>query len=329
MKVSENIDLKDKTTLRVGGTARYFIETNDLQAVSVFAKEKNLPIFVLGGGSNIVLPDADLNRVVVKLQVKGYEIIHEDDESLTISVGAAETLDSFIEKMVEKGYWGLENLSLIPGTVAGLAVQNVGAYGVEASSLIKSVNAFNMESGMYEYLTCEKCNFGYRSSIFNTDKKGTYIIHSLTLVLSKTPKPVLKYRGLKDFKENPTQKEIREKVIEVRKGKDLDPESVWSVGSFFKNVEVQDLEKYTLTDNVKGTVFKTEDGYKIPGAALIESCGLKGFCVGDACISETQANMIVNKGEATTAQVHELFKVVQEKVETQTGVRLESEPEIL
>lgn len=329
MKVSENIPLKEKNTLRIDGVARYFVETNDLQALSVFAKEKKLPIFVLGGGSNIVIPDEPLNRVVVQLEVKGHQIINEDDESVTISVGAAEHLDTFIKETVQKGYWGLENLSLIPGTVAGLAVQNVGAYGVEASAYIKSVNAFNTESGLYEYIPCADCNFGYRSSIFNTTKKGTHIIHSVTLVLSKTPAPVLKYRGLQNFKENPTQQEIRDKVIEIRKEKSLDPNEVWSVGSFFKNVEVENLEDYTLSQEVKGKSFKTEKGYKIPGAALIEDCGLKGLCVGDACISDIQANMIVNKGSATTKEIRELFNRVQEMVETQTGVRLESEPEIL
>jgi UDP-N-acetylmuramate dehydrogenase len=329
MKVSEHISLKDKNTLRIDGAARYFVETNDLQALSVFAKEKNLPIFVLGGGSNVLLPDEELNRVVLQLQVKGHEVIHEDEESLTISVGAAEHLDSFIKETVEKGYWGLENLSLIPGTVAGLAVQNVGAYGVEASSYIKSVNAFNTESGLYEYIPCADCSFGYRSSIFNTTKKGVHIIHSVTLVLSKIPTPILKYRGLQDFKENPTQQDIREKIIEIRKEKSLDPEEVWSAGSFFRNVEVEDLEKYTLSQDVKGKVFKTERGYKIPGAALIEDCELKGFCVGDACISDIQANMIINKGSATTKEIRELCKIVQEKVEAKTGVRLEVEPEVL
>tara|TARA_B100000508_G_scaffold60333_1_gene47284 strand:- start:323961 stop:324950 length:990 start_codon:yes stop_codon:yes gene_type:complete len=329
MKVSERVELKDKTTLKVGGIAQYFVETNDLQATASFAKEKNLPIFVLGGGSNIVLPERVLDMVVVQLDVKGSEVLKEDEESVTISVGAAENLDSFIQETVEKGYWGLENLSLIPGTVAGLAIQNVGAYGVEASSYIKSVNAFNIETEMYERILCEDCGFGYRRSIFNTDKKGKYIVHSLTLELSKKPKPITKYRSLKNFKDNPTQKEIREKVIEIRKGKDLDPENIWSVGSFFKNVEVDDLEKYNLSEKVKKSVFKTEDGFKIPGAALIDDLGLKGLCVGDACISETQANMIVNKGEATASQIQELFEKVQKKVESETGVRLTNEPEIL
>jgi len=329
MKISENVELKDKTTLRVGGTARYFVETSDLQGVATFAKEKNLPLFILGGGSNIVLPDTPLNMVVVELSVTGSEILKEDEDSVMISVGAAENLDSFIQEMVTKGYWGLENLSFIPGTVAGLAVQNVGAYGVEASSYIQSVNTHNIESGMNKRILCEECGFGYRKSIFNTTEKGKYIIHSLTLKLSKKPSAVLKYRDFKDFNEHATQQEIRDRVITIRKKKGLDPENIWSVGSFFKNVEVKNLEEYKLSEKVKNSVFKTEEGYKIPSAALIDDCGFKGFCVGDACISDTQANMIINKGSATAADIQKLFKIVQEKVLLETGIELCNEPEFL
>jgi len=324
MEVFEHEPLRDKTTLRVGGTARFFIETDDIAAAASFAKEKSLPLFVLGGGSNIILPDTELDAVVLHLSNKGIEI-----DGDILEIGAGENLDEVIQKTVDMGYWGLENLSLIPGTVAGLAVQNVGAYGVEASSYIEYVRVFNIDTEEYEDISNKDCLFGYRSSIFNTTAKGRYIISSLTLKLSKEPNPILSYRDLQDFKENPTQQEIRDRVIEIRKGKDLDPERVWSVGSFFKNVEVESLEDFNLSEKVKNSVFKTEKGHKIPSAALIDSLGLKGFCVGDACISETQANMVVNKGSASTEQIQELFNLVQEKVEKETGVRLLNEPEFV
>lgn len=322
MKVLEHEPLKDKTTLKVGGTARFYIETDDVKEAILFAKEKNLPLFALGGGSNIVLPDGELEAVVLRVSNKGFK---EDGEILEVAAG--ENLDRFIAWTVEQGYWGLENLSLIPGTVAGLAVQNVGAYGVEASSYIESVRAFNLETESYEDISNKDCAFGYRKSIFNTIEKGKYVIVSIKLKLSKELNPILSYRDLKDFKKNPTQQEIRERIIEIRKGKDLDPDRVWSVGSFFKNVEVQNIS--SLPEEIQRKCFQAKNGYKIPSGALIDYAGLKGFCMGDACVSRTQANMIINKRNASAGQVQELFTLVQEKVEKETGVRLLNEPEIL
>lgn len=327
MRVSKNILLKDKTTLRVGGVARYFIETENIKDAVSFAKEKNLPIFILGGGSNIVLPDEDMDAVVISPAHKGMELLSEDNSSVLVKVGAAVELDDFIEETVNRGWWGLENLSWIPGFVAGLAVQNVGAYGAEASSYIEKVDVFDIAEDKEKTLLAEECEFGYRKSIFNTTKKGRYVIAYVYLRLSKKPRPTLTYRGLEDLGEIPTQKEIREKVIEIRKAKDLDPQRVSSVGSFFKNIEVNDVS--SLPEEIQIKCFKIESGYKIPSAALIDYLGLKGFCIGGACVSSVQANMLVNSGNATSAQIQELYEHVCKKVYSNFGIELVNEPEFV
>ena len=211
MNVLEHVSLKEKTTLHVGGTARYFIATEDVEGAVRFAKGKDLSVWVLGGGSNIVLPDSEINVVAIQVLEKGNKILEETHDSVIIEVGAGESLDTFIQHTVQKGYWGLENLSLIPGTVAGLAVQNVGAYGIEASSYIESVCVFNIKKEKFETIKNNKCCFGYRTSIFNTSKKGSYIIYSITLKLSKIPKPMLEYRSIKNLR-----KILHSKKYEIR-----------------------------------------------------------------------------------------------------------------
>lgn len=327
MEVMEHESLKNKTTLRVGGFARYFLQTEDIEKAAAFAKEVNLLVFVLGGGSNVVLPDGEFTAVVIQPNQKGFEILNEDEESVTLRVGVAENLDSFIQKTVEHHWWGLENLSFVPGSVGGLAVQNVGAYGVEAKEYIESVDAFDLEENRYVTLSNKECNFEYRKSIFNTTQKGRYVLTYITLQLSKVPKPILTYRGVSEKVENKTQQHIRDTIIAIRKEKDLDPERVWSVGSFFKNIDVDDISN--LPGEIQKKCFKTEFGYKIPSGALIEHAGLKGFCIRDACVSQTQANMLINKDRATQKDFRALYEHVCRTIEEKYGLMLTHEPEFV
>ncbi|XKT75129.1 MAG: UDP-N-acetylmuramate dehydrogenase [Patescibacteria group bacterium UBA2103] len=327
MEIHERYSLKEKTTLKVGGSARYFIDTDDLESAVSFAKEKDLPVFVLGGGSNIVLPDGEIDAVVISPKFLGTSVLEESDESVLVKVGGSEVLDNFIQHTVDKGWWGLENLSWIPGLVAGLAVQNVGAYGVEASSYIERVHIFDTKDGVYGVLDNKECSFGYRKSIFNTKKKGRYIITHVELRLSKTEHPILTYRGLQDRVGEVSQKNIRDTVITIRKEKDLDPERVFSVGSFFKNVEVKDIS--FLPEEVQKKCFEMESGYKIPAGALIEHVGLKGFCINDACVSSVQANMLINKGNASSEDIKNIYQHVVERVRFNLNVELVHEPEFV
>ena len=327
MKWREYEPLKDKTTLRVGGSARYFVDTDDIQAAVSFGKEKDLPIFILGGGSNVVLPDGDVDAVVISPAHTSIEILSDTDEEVVIRVGAACVLDTFIQYTVDRGWWGLENLSFIPGSVAGLVVQNVGAYGTEAKEHIQEVSVFDIEENAYKVYTNAACNFGYRKSIFNTDKKGVYVITHVTLRLSKKPKPVLSYRGVAECIKNTSQQHIRDTIIAIRKEKDLDPDRVWSVGSFFKNVEVKDISH--LPEVIQEKCFKTGVGYKIPSGALIEHAGLKGFCVNDAFVSSTQANMLINTGNASQKDFKDLYIHVCGVVEQKFNARLTHEPEFV
>lgn len=327
MQISEREPLKNKTTLRIGGNARYFIRTEDVQDAVAFANQKNLPLFILGGGSNIVLPDDELCAVVVQPDHSGFEVVEDNKESVLLRIGASENLDSFIQKTVENNWWGLENLSFVPGSVGGLAVQNVGAYGVEAKDYIESVDVFDIQKHSYKTLSANECGFGYRQSIFNRSQKERYIITHITLRLSKVPKPVLAYRGVSERVENKTQQHIRDTIIAIRKEKDLDPERVWSVGSFFKNIEADDISR--LPEEIQQKCFAIDSGYKIPSGALIESAGLKGFCIGDACVSQTQANMLINKKNASRKDFESLYKHICKAINEKYGLPLIHEPEFV
>ena len=341
MEMREYEPLKNRTTLRVGGVARYFAEAKseeEAREVCIFAKEKNLPLFVLGGGSNVVVADAGFSGVVLSPHMRGIEIVEENEQTVTLSLGAGEVLDSLIEETVARGYWGLENLSLIPGFVAGLAIQNVGAYGVEASEYIDTVRAFDRETGEYVTLKNTECDFGYRSSRFNTIDKGRFVVTALTLTLSKVPTPMLSYRGVAErLGESKEQEDIRRVIMDIRKEKDLDPETVWSVGSFFKNHEVSKAEYQSILARLTPTqqsfltarVFPLADSYKIPSAALIDMLELKRTCIGGACVSAMQANMLVNTGEATAEDIHALYGRVVGVVYAATGITLQNEPEFV
>ena len=327
MNIREYEELKEKTTLRVGGTARYFIKTDAVDKAVSFANQKQLPLITLGGGSNVLLPDGVLDAVVLSPSHTGIEIVSENKDAVTIRIGGSESLDNFIAHTVSQGWWGLENLSLIPGTVAGLAIQNVGAYGAKAASYINSVDVYDTHKDTYTTISNSECNFSYRASIFNTTQKDRYIVTHLALTLSKQPNPILSYRGMGSLGENPTQDAIRDHVIAVRKGKDLEPERVWSVGSFFKNVEMEDISM--LPKEIQDKTFKTNYGYKIPSGALIEGAQLKGFCIGGACVSETQANMLINKGDATSKDFQRLYEYVVKEINSLYGITLIHEPEFI
>lgn len=327
MEIKENESLKDKTTLHIGGSARYFISTEDIEEAAKFAQEQKLPIFVLGGGSNIVLPDEELEAVVISPSNTGRKVLSEDEKSVVVRLGAGENLDSCIQYTVDQGWWGLENLSFVPGTVAGLAVQNVGAYGVEAKECIESVEVFDLKEEKYRILTNKECYFEYRKSIFNTEEKGRYIITHVAVRLSTVLNPILTYRGVAERVQNTTQQHIRDTIISIRKEKGLDPERVWSAGSFFKNEEAKDISN--LPEEIQDKCFKTDLGYKVPSGALIEHAGLKGFCVGDACVSQTQANMLINTKNASQKDMMGLYEHVCCTVKSFYGIELTHEPEFV
>ena len=339
LDIKENVDIKEYTTFKIGGKFRYFIELSDpqmLREVYKFAKEKNLPILILGGGSNMVLPDGVLESVVIKIHFLGFNIISDTKEYTEIKVGAGDNWDSFVERVVKINLSGIEAMSAIPGTVGATPVQNVGAYGQETKDTLFSVDVFDIKERIFKTLSNADCKFGYRDSIFKNEAKGKYVITSVTYKLSKD-KPILPdYPGVKRyFIENNinsvTLENIRKAIIEIRKNKLPNPKDIPNVGSFFKNpIVTKDVADKIKNKYSKAKFFPVDSKFvKIPAGWLIENAELKGKLFGHISIYKNNALVLVNDGMATYDDVihvrDEIIKIVFKKFD----ITLETEPEFI
>lgn len=343
VSIQEYVNIKDYSTLKVGGQFRYFaiISTKE-ELVSLYSmtqeneKYKNTPIFILGGGSNIVFSDGILNVFALKIEIKGFEIAREDEDSVDIKVGGGEIWDEIVSRTVDMGLSGIESLSLIPGTVGASPVQNIGAYGSEVKDTILEVEVFNIEKGTISMLSNIDCKFGYRESIFKGEARGKYIITGVTFRLTKSsPKipnysPVIKYFEDREIK-IPTLKEIRDAIIYIRREKLPDPKVLPNTGSFFKNpIVINEVALKIISEYPEAKFFPVGDSHtKIPAGWLIENAGLKGKSFGNVSVYDKNALVLVNKEKATCADVikarNEIIKIVKDKF----GIELEQEPEIV
>ena len=317
----ENVLLRDHTTFHIGGPARYFIEVKNISELreSVdFAHKKKLPILILGGGSNMLVSDRGFNGVVIRLRFFGFEINEE-----RVKISASENWDECARRIVEHGLWGIENLSFVPGDAAGLAIQNVGAYGQEARNAIEYVEVYDTIANVECRMTNEECKFRYRQSIFNTEKRGQYVILSVTLKLSKKGAPNTSYGVKADSLAG-----MREAIIAVRKSKGQDPSEYHSAGSFFKNPIITEKQYAALGPGVPR--YPADGGVKIPAGYLLDKiCNLKGLTVGGAKLSELQVINIINFNNATASDALNLFKKARDTVFAKTGIMLENEPELI
>ena len=346
MLLQENVPLAPLTTFRLGGPARFFVEARsapEVQEAVTFAQSKSLPLFVLGGGSNLVVADSGWPGLVLKVAIPGIEQRpgHDDEGHVLYDVGAGESWDRFASHAVVAKCAGVECLSGIPGSVGGTPVQNVGAYGQEVSDTIESVEVFDRKDGHVRELSREACGFTYRSSIFNTTERGRFIIVRVTYALTPDGKPLLEYADLKRHFEGretrPNLAETREAVRHIRARKGMliipgDPDCQ-SAGSFFKNPVLSarqhaDLQKRA---EAKGLTLPSypalEKSRKVSAAWLVEKSGFaRGFGFGHVGISTKHALAIVNRGEATAAEVLALKDQIQQRVEELWAVKLEPEP---
>ena len=349
MRIEEHILLAPYTTFKIGGPAKYFCIVRDqfdaLEGFE-FAKEKDLETLLLGGGSNLLISDNGFNGLVMKVENHGIEILKQDGNEVLLKVASGEVWDEVVKFAVQNDWWGIENLSHIPGSTGAIAVQNVGAYGQEAKNVIESVTVFDRVTGQILSLKNEDCRFGYRSSIFNTVDKGRYIIFYINFVLGRLAKPNLSYRDLaKKFEgKNPRLAEIRQAVTEIRDTKfpfPTEPKK-GNAGSFFKNPILSKNDFEFLLGFIiknfgkdKGAELekkKFEDGtdYKIPAAFLLELCGLKDLSFGGAVINHNQPLVIVNaSGKASSVDVLNLAGQVLKTVKEKTGITLKIEPELV
>jgi len=348
MIVLQDIPLAPFTTLQVGGPARYFIEAksiDDVRKAVQFAGVQNLPLFVLGGGSNLVISDAGFPGLVLKIAIGGInDGDHAQDGKVLFEVGAGELWDRFVSRAVSRDCAGVECLSGIPGTVGGTPVQNVGAYGQEVAETIESVCVLDLKDGEVRELCAEACGFSYRTSIFNTTERGRYIILRVTYALTHGGKPRLEYADLKRYFSGwtgpPTLAETSHAVRQIRATKAMlitpGDEDCRSAGSFFKNPILSDDELHNLMRRAaaKGLQIPSypalESQKKVPAGWLVEHSGFrKGFTSGNVGISRKHALAIVNRGGASAAEVVALKDQIQHRVEEIWGVRLTPEPEFV
>jgi UDP-N-acetylmuramate dehydrogenase len=336
MKIQENILLKDFTTLRIGGRARYFCtikDEADLKEALVFAKSRKLPIFVLGGGSNLLVADKGFAGLVIKNEIKGFKFVDQDDDQVVLEVGAGESLDEIIDLITVRGLGGLENLSGIPGTIGGAAVQNAGAYGMELKNSLLSVKGINALTGKDFDFKKADCQYGYRDSFFKKNKK--YIITAVTFLLSKKSAFNLEYLNLKDLLS--TEKEIniitvRNAVLKIRGEKLPDWREIGTAGSYFKNPvisqEIFDKLKEKFGD-LPGFP-ESKKKVKVPLAWLLDKiCGLRGFKDGQVGLYEKQPIVLVNLGKATDHEVRSFSERIKKTVKEKIGIEIEEEVEFL
>ena len=344
MLIRENVPLAPLTTLGVGGPAGYFIEAtteNEVAEAVEFAQLQELPLFVLGGGSNVVVADSGLSGVVLKISIGGVSLSKAADDKLIFDVGAGVEWDSLVKRTVQANCAGLECLSGIPGSVGATPVQNVGAYGQDVSQTIMQVRVLERQSLQVSELSNANCGFGYRSSIFNGRERGRYIILGVTFAVWRGGKPTLQYPDLqKFFRErsgDPSLAEVRDAVREIRHGKAMlivpGEDDARSVGSFFKNPIVpqeivNELSARAASLGVQLPSYPAADGFrKIPAAWLVEQAGFcKGYERGRAGISRKHALAIVNRGGSTAEEIIALKNEIEVRVFEEFGVRLEPEP---
>jgi UDP-N-acetylmuramate dehydrogenase len=346
MLLQENVPLAPLTTFRLGGPARFFVEAKsapDVQEAVTFAQSKSLPLFILGGGSNLVVADSGWPGLVLKIAISGIEQRpgNDDEGKVLFDAGAGESWDRFVSNAVMARCAGVECLSGIPGSVGGTPVQNVGAYGQEVSETIESVEVYDREDGQVRELCREACGFTYRSSIFNTTERGRFIILRVTYALTPGGEAHLEYADLKRHFEGrearPNLAETREAVRHIRARKGMlivagDPDCQ-SAGSFFKNPVLSEQQHADLQKRAeaKGLALPSypalEKSRKVSAAWLVEKSGFaRGYGFGHVGISSKHALAIVNRGEATAAEVLALKDQIQQRVEELWAVKLEPEP---
>lgn len=331
----KHFPLIDYNSFGVEAQAENFFEFINLSELDEFLSKKTLEtnyILVLGNGCNVLFTK-DFTGLVIHPKNKGLEIISEDDKSVEIKVQAGEDWDEFVEYAVNNEWFGLENLSLIPGSVGAAPVQNIGAYGVEVKDWITSVECVEIDTGKHFILSNKECNFDYRSSIFKNELKNKCVIVSVIFKLSKIPAFNIQYTDLK----NKLQKEkdidirkIRNAICEIRKYKLPDPEKIGNVGSFFKNPVISMSNYEVLLAKYPDIVsYKiSNDAVKLAAGWLIDRCGWKGYAENGVGVHESQALVLVNKGTKSGNNVLNLAQKIRTGVLNEFGVYLEFEVNI-
>jgi len=337
MKIIKNYDLTKLNTFGIPVQAKFFVELEkelDLKELFTTPEFKNNEKLFLGGGSNILFTK-DFDGIVILNKLNGIEILEEDPENVLIKSMGGEIWHNLVLFTVNKGYWGIENLSLVPGTVGAAPMQNIGAYGVEIKDVLEKVEAYEIESGEKRVFSNQECEFGYRESVFKNKLKGKYFISAVILKLSKKENKNIEYRVLQEYLEKNkieirNVKDISNVVIEIRKSKLPDPKILGNAGSFFKNVFVEKNKLEELKQSYPDMPSFEEEGVvKIPAGWLIEQCGWKGKKLGNVGVHEKQALVLINYGGATGEEVKNLSDQIISSVFSKFGINLTREVNLI
>ncbi len=337
MIIKENISLKPYNTFGVDVKARYFIEIASVDQLSQALQLKGYPpILILSGGSNMLLT-ADLERLVLYLNIKGKSIVREDDDHVVLKIMAGENWHELVLWSLDRNYGGIENLSLIPGNTGTAPIQNIGAYGVEIKDVFESCEAMEIATQRLVEFDKPACNFGYRDSYFKNNGKGKFIILSVMLRLRKRDhRPNTSYGAIEEQLrsqeiEKPSIKEVSEAVIAIRRSKLPDPDELGNSGSFFKNpvLDPQQFKEF-IDQHPKAPHYSLGDGtVKVPAGWLIEQTGYKGKRIGDAGVHKEQALVLVNFGNASGTEIRQLAQSIQNDVSLKFGIELVPEVNII
>ncbi|MDR0979978.1 MAG: UDP-N-acetylmuramate dehydrogenase [Candidatus Nomurabacteria bacterium] len=337
--MEENVKISEMTTMRLGGAARYVAEVEDevsLRAALNFAKLQGLPVFVLGGGANVIGRDEGFDGVILRSRIRGFEILAQTPREMTVRVGGGEVLDDIVKIVCERGYTGMEGLTSIPGTMGAAPVQNVGAYGQEIAQVVERVECYDMWASeatddVHKTFTNKECKFGYRESIFNTGADaGRYFITHVVLKLHKGELKPPFYTSLQKYLDEHNIKDyspeqIRFAVAQVREGKMPDLRFEASAGSFFKNIYLNDVEAEEA--KARGIEVWREHGQNVVNSGwLIQQAGLSGRTFYGVRVSEKASLILINDSARSYSDLARARERIVWAVEKKFGFRLEQEP---
>jgi UDP-N-acetylmuramate dehydrogenase len=336
MNVQTNIPLKDFTTMRLGGNARFLAEAttlDDLKSLYQNATKTNMPVFIIGGGSNLIVHDEGFNGLVIVNRIPGFEVIADDEDSTTIKVGAGEIWDSVVERTVDMNLSGIEALSAIPGTAGAAPVQNIGAYGQEVADTLQYVEAYDTKTDSFVRLDASDCEFSYRHSIFRGSEQGRYAITAIVLRLVKTaPQPPF-YDSLQKYMDennitDHTPASIRQAVMAIRRDKLPDPSVVANSGSFFKNAVVEAWQAKELEEEYPGIpIYKMDDDhYKVATGWLIDQANFKGEVLHGMRVHTGNALVLINESATGYADLEAARTEIINAVRDKFRITIQQEP---
>lgn len=328
MTIRDNCSLADRNTFGMDVRADSLIDWSSTDELKNALLDIERPVLMIGGGSNLLFM-GDFKGTVLHSTISTIEVIGSTDDHVHVKVGAGVVWDDFVAWCSINGLWGVENLSAIPGEVGASAVQNIGAYGVEAKDVIDTVQTISLADGCERDFSNSECRYAYRQSIFKNELKGQYAVAYVIFTLSKLPQPRLGYGALEQEVERlggPTLANIRKAVITMRESKLPDPKVLGNAGSFFMNPVVSEQEFNIIRSKYPDVPsYPAPGGVKVPAGWLIEKTGWKGRSLGPAAVYEKQALVIVNKGGATGADIKRLADTVIEDVKKEFGITLVTE----